>query len=37
LLLLGALGAYMSLNRVLLLGLINTNIIGLAIRSTLHS
>ena len=35
--LLGVLSAYMSSNRVLPLGLINTDVIRLAIRSTLHS
>jgi len=35
--LLGASGAYMSLNRVLPLGLMNTDVIRLAVRSTLHS
>jgi hypothetical protein len=37
LLLLGASSAYMSSNRVLPLGLMNTDVIGPAIRSTLHS
>ena len=35
--LLGVLSAYMSSNRVLPLRLINTDVIRLAIRSTLHS
>jgi len=34
---LGLSGAYMSLNRVLPLRLMKTDVIGLAIRSTLHS
>jgi hypothetical protein len=34
---LGLSGAYMSLNRVLPLGLIKTDVIRLAIKSTLHS